>query len=231
MTDHRTFYKGLYYEVQEDRDSLDPREGFDHLGTMVCWHDRTNLGDRTVSRHQDTYELLRAIYGEEIPFPVLSRLERLHDEGPLWKASFKIASYIASKVISLDVHLFEHSGMILSTTPFNDPWDSGQVGYIYVSREKARSEFGWSRLTKKRIAHIEAALAEEVAEYSAYLEGEVYGYIITNAEGEELDSCWGFIGDPNDHLIPTVKATIESLLTPKDNPSPTQLSLFEEALT
>lgn len=44
--------------------------------------------------------------------------------------------------------------------------------------------------------------AEEVKEYDAWARGEVHGYIITAADdhateiddGEEIDSCWGFIG-------------------------------------
>lgn len=36
----------------------------------------------------------------------------------------------------------DHSGLAMQTTSFNDPWDSGQVGWIYVSKEDALKEFG-----------------------------------------------------------------------------------------
>jgi hypothetical protein len=34
-----------------------------------------------------------------------------------------------------------------------------------------------------------------IKEWQAYLDGEVYGYVVEDAEGEQVDSCWGFIAD------------------------------------
>ena len=34
-----------------------------------------------------------------------------------------------------------------------------------------------------------------IEEYEKWCNGECYGYVIENASGEELDSCWGFIGE------------------------------------
>lgn len=39
------------------------------------------------------------------------------------------------------------------------------------------------------------AVKQDVEVYSQYLLGEVYGYEVLDAEGETLDSCWGFVGD------------------------------------
>lgn len=41
----------------------------------------------------------------------------------------------------------------------------------------------------------EKYLKSEVETYDQYLTGDVYGYVIEDKEGEELDSCWGFYGE------------------------------------
>ena len=32
----------------------------------------------------------------------------------------------------------------MSTGPFSCPWDSGQVGFIYVEKKKVKEEWGWN---------------------------------------------------------------------------------------
>lgn len=38
------------------------------------------------------------------------------------------------------------------------------------------------------------ALKGELDTFTKYINGEVYGWIITDAEGDEKDSCWGYYG-------------------------------------
>lgn len=45
-----------------------------------------------------------------------------------------------STFIALPVYIYSHSGVRFSTKPFGDRWDSGRIGCIYVTREKARRE-------------------------------------------------------------------------------------------
>ncbi len=37
-------------------------------------------------------------------------------------------------------------------------------------------------------------LRSELDEWRQFFEGDVYGYVVTDAEGNTLDSCWGFYG-------------------------------------
>lgn len=97
-------------------------------------------------------------------------------------------------VIVLPLYLYDHSGITISTGPFSCPWDSGQVGYIYVEKDKVRKEWGWKHITKKREERIKQALKQEVSTYDDYLTGNVYGYTVSRGD-EELDSCGGFYGD------------------------------------
>ena len=98
-------------------------------------------------------------------------------------------------IIILPLYLYDHSGITMNTIGFSCPWDSGKVGFIYITKEKARKEFSWVRITKKRLEKIEGYLKGEVETYDQYLTGDVYGYRITDTTNdEEVDSCWGYYG-------------------------------------
>lgn len=94
--------------------------------------------------------------------------------------------------IALPVYAYIHSGIVLNTTGFSCPWDSGQSGVIYVSKEKIRNEFKVKRISpalKEKVINI---LRAEVDIYSQYTSGEVYGYRIVDEHGDVVDSCYGF---------------------------------------
>lgn len=77
----------------------------------------------------------------------------------------------------------------MRTTPFSCGCDSGQVGWIYIDRETGQRE--WGRFWRKKA---EKYLIAEVEEYDQYLRGDVWGYTITDKDGNEVDGCWGFYG-------------------------------------
>lgn len=94
--------------------------------------------------------------------------------------------------VVLPLYLYDHSGFTIRTTPFDCPWDSGRVGWIYYDAEAVKREFAGNR------ERAEEALLAEVAVYDDYISGRVYGYIVEEFDGddwEHVDSCWGFYGD------------------------------------
>jgi hypothetical protein len=96
--------------------------------------------------------------------------------------------------VILPLYLYDHSGITISTTPFSCSWDSGQIGYIYTTLERAQ-EMGfnqWKRLTKKRRDQLAAYLIGEVKTYDQYIRGEVYRYAIEDEDGQIVDSCGGY---------------------------------------
>lgn len=97
----------------------------------------------------------------------------------------------SSDYIALPLFLYDHSGITMNTTGFSCPWDSGQVGWIYVSRFDVYKEYGVERVSAKLRKRVEDILRAEVAEYDASISGEVYYYNIMMPSGEE-DSCGGF---------------------------------------
>lgn len=149
-----------------DENAFSPREN-DNLGTMICFHKRYNIGD----------------VGHQFKSSDYSSWEELEKD--------LVANGYA---VILPIYMYDHGGVTISTSPFSCRWDSGQVGYIAVKKKKLYEEYGVKRLTKKIIDIAEGVLKAEIEEYDNYLQGNVYGFI-SYEEGEEVDSCWGFIGD------------------------------------
>ena len=102
----------------------------------------------------------------------------------------------SGKYISLPVYLYDHSGLTINTTGFSCRWDSGQVGYILVSKDKVRKEYGWKNITKKREKQIEKYLKGEIETLDMYLTGDIY-FCVIKKDGDDIDSCGGFYG--SDH--------------------------------
>jgi hypothetical protein len=97
--------------------------------------------------------------------------------------------------ICLPLYAMVHSGVALSTREMGCPWDSGRVGVVYVKKEKAQKEFGEHYPDAlEAMSKIQGCMRGEVETFSQFLNGEVYGYVVKNSDGETLDSCWGFIG-------------------------------------
>ena len=93
----------------------------------------------------------------------------------------------------LPLYLYDHSGLTVATTPFGSRWDSGQIGWAFVRKEGAEKMGCVGQAWGEK--QLKEAIVGEVEEYDSFLTGEVYGYRVKSPSGEELDSCWGFIGD------------------------------------
>ena len=183
-----------------------PRE-WDNLGTMVCWHRNYNLGDEhsMLTPQQALVALAESViepYHERVNGWYTHELWEwaAYDNIPNDKESGypldALQKLVDKHFIILPLYLYDHSGITMNTSGFYCPWDSGQVGYIYVSKEDVRKEWGWKYLTEKRIEKIRQILRTEVEIYDHYLTGMVFGYQVEcNMCGNELDSCWGFYGD------------------------------------
>lgn len=182
--EEREVYKG-YEIIVETMDYLDdhdnPRE-WDNVGTMVCFHSRYRLGDE---QYTDPIDWLEDHLGLDMSYEHTDE-RRQELEGMLERDH-----------IVLPLYLYDHGGITMNTGGFSCGWDSGQVGYIFVSRADARKEFGWERITKKREEHVEDFLRNEVKVYDHYLTGEVFRFEVRDPEGEYVDGCSGFYGYPD----------------------------------
>jgi len=106
----------------------------------------------------------------------------------------------AEKNIILPLNLYDHSMLSMSVSSFvgraqHAEWDSGQVGWIYATPEDIEKEYG--SLTPENYETAKALLKSEVECYDYYLSGQCYGFRLYE-NGEETDSCWGFLGSFSD---------------------------------
>jgi hypothetical protein len=163
----------LTYSVRIFRDEWpsDPRE-WDNFGIMFCSHKRYNIGDEQFDG--------RDFSG--------------WDEVEEWLYKERKA------IVVLPLYLYDHSIQSISTTSFvgrahHGGWDSGQVGFIYATRESVSKMTGWKRFTQERIQKIKDYLRSEVSEYDDWMTGNVWAYEVLDGEGDSVESCYGFIGD------------------------------------
>ena len=192
--------EGVEYtlEVEQDDHSESPRN-WDNVCTMVCWHRHYNLGDKHNYSDSDEFfeEILHDICGMKY-----DDIEKLPT-----REKYKLACE-SDKIYIKELNLYDHSGITISTSngyPYNDRWDAGCVGWIYVSKEKALREWGgiperdengqfiriphehpggtitysikYTPITEENWMEVaEYHMEGEVEVYDQYLRGDVYGY-------------------------------------------------------
>ncbi len=106
-------------------------------------------------------------------------------------------------VVILPLYLYDHSGITMNTTGFSCNWDSGQIGFIYVTHEEIRKQMQVGRVTQAMRDKVKTYLEGEVETYDQYLTGNVHCFSIVKKETcnlgceheEHEDSCGGFYGD------------------------------------
>ena len=104
-------------------------------------------------------------------------------------------------VLVKPVHLYQHSGATISTEytyPFTCRWDSGTIGFVVITKQDLRNEYGWKVITQKRLDSvmdtINNVMDSEIDELDKYISGEVYAFSIQDENGDTEDSCGGFYG-------------------------------------
>ncbi len=108
--------------------------------------------------------------------------------------AFKESDEYKNAFVILPLYLYDHSGITMSNTDFGDRFDSGQVGYIFVTKEQAQKEYH-CELDEKLADRIREMLIAETKMYDQYLQGDCYAFKIMDGQGEEVDTCSGFFGD------------------------------------
>lgn len=170
------------YNIKVVRDEwpISPRED-DNLGTMVCFHGRYDLGDKHDYDYRD--------------YPGWDEMEK---------------SIIKREDVCeiIPIYMYDHSGITINTTGFSCPWDSGQIGFIFVSKEKVREWYDIKRIDSKTRERVIEHLKAEVETYDNYLTGSVYGFIIEDDEEREIDSCYGYYGE--DYCMTEAESFVKS---------------------
>jgi hypothetical protein len=170
-------------EIAYDEIAESPREWY-NLGRMYCFHGRYNLGDE----HNYTTDMFSSWDEFE------DQLYKDHDIAvicPLYLYDHSVQSIKIGSWVGHAVHA---------------EWDSGQVGFIFATKQDIRECYGVKRITRKVIERVRESLSNEVETYDLYIRGECFGFTTYTRCDEcgqwEIDeSCFGFLGQvPRDEI-------------------------------
>ena len=107
-------------EIEQDNDPQNPRTEWDNVTTMICFHKRYNLGDKTdlKSSQFDSWNELK---------------EHIESE-------YKV-------LMIKPLYMYDHSGITISTSCFNDRFDSGQIGWVFIDEKQWKLMMGETEYT------------------------------------------------------------------------------------
>lgn len=167
-------------------DCAENPRNWDNLTTMICHHNRYALGDVEESRQFNDFTSLKE----------------------LKKA---LVEHYGEMAYIEPLSLYDHSGQTLAIGEPTDVWDSGYVGFIFVTKERARKEFNVKRITKSVLEKIEKSAQAEVEAYNKIcLWGEVYDLelqkVFTNVDDitdtyTETEECICSFTFDNDYTV------------------------------
>jgi len=156
-------YKGHVIGIYNDDLSEDNPRDWEPLGIVISFMKRDDFSDNNAPKiNTDDFGSL-----EEIERHLIKK------EGA---------------VVILPIYALIHSGTTISTKPFNDPWDSGQAGFIYTTRERILKQHPGAKVVTKKLKDDAARTLEGEIEYlDIYLRGDGYGYVIDPVDDD--DTC------------------------------------------
>lgn len=174
--------EGNLVTIHLDCDCESPREWECNMGTFLTWMNHYDSPDDNDFEGFDDLGMEYGIRCEDNPGQFITKFNE--------KAG-----------VCLPVYALVHSGVAYSASwsnPFHDPWDSGFVGVIFATKERIRELRCVKRVTKKVRHAVVEELMSEVELYNDWAQGSCYGFITYDCDGDEVDSCWGFIGSDPD---------------------------------
>lgn len=186
-------YRNHLVRVYHDECDDNPCE-WDNLGIIVSFHRRVNFTTKSAPRiNANNFSSLNEIQ---------KHLIKEH-----------------GAVVILKVYMLDHSGISLSTVPFNDPFDSGTLGFIYTTRERILSSYAKKRLSKSLRDQVTRDLAGEIDTLNQYTSGEVYAYVVDPESETDYAGKHDLVGGnyyDMDQLEEAAKSDIDSLTAHDD---------------
>lgn len=193
-----TLPEGRTLKIYQDYDARLEDDSF--VSHVFAWHSRYLLGQR-IARPDSDLELIEAQatavmnataqdHRWESLDRALTSLCSSRTEEQFLSRQASVATAMNALCVIRPLYMYDHSGVTVSTTPFNDRWDSGQVGFVFYVKEDSFTPGELRRWTAKKQKEALNIIEADVHMLDCYLRGDVWGYEISD-EG----SCWGFFGD------------------------------------
>lgn len=186
MEDVKRTESGVFYDLESSSDALydkvhngarltidhdsfaeSPRE-WDNSWSLSCSHRKYDLGDEDCRLNVGDYNSWEE-YGEAL------------------REKYDIVELVP-------LYMLDHSNLALSIVDFNDRWDSGQIGFAFLT---AKNQNDIANTYERSDLHELSLdlLKDELSVYEGYLNGETYSIRVENVNtGEMIDNIGGFYG-------------------------------------
>lgn len=156
---------GYRLSISYDSFTGNPREEFDNVTTMFCFHSKYLLDDDQRNKKN--------------PY-------KADDFDSIEELVEKVTEDLGELAIVQPLYLYDHSVQSISTRSWigraqHAEWDSGIVGIVFVTKADMEKEFG---KREDALAMAQRALDAEVKLYDLYIRGEVYAFTL-----EKLGHC------------------------------------------
>lgn len=167
---HKETRKGFTIRIVQDDDPLNPFTDQDGLPDIIGFHNRYNFNTRK----------------EDSSATPESFLQEAKEKGYFIRPLF----------------MMDHSGLSFSLSDFGDKWDSGQLGFMFWTPE-SRESLGITdsyidsilQENETRDSWLSAQMDSAVEALNDLHGGNVWGFIVEDDKGQEVESVWGFFGD------------------------------------
>lgn len=170
---------GLTVSVVHDTDGSNPRE-WANVSRLACSHSRWDMPNDT-NLYFDPYE------------PDWLEISRVlvRDYEALIVMPVAITGDFALSAIVADTEDYKRAPTAL--------WQSRNiVGCVFCTKASYEECCGDWTDSPENFQNAIQCMQEEVRLYGQYVNGECYGYIITDGDGDVIDDLWGFVGDVDD---------------------------------
>ena len=169
-----TIYKdehGQFFKFFYD-DSTDSPRNDTNVATILTWERDYNSPDE----NDDTFEEFAEKHGVDV--------SKGCNLGSVMEAMRKEGYYV------VPVYALHHGVSHYSIDDFNDPWDSGVAGIVFCKKQKGLPD---NDDLLRRI------IEDEIKEYDAWVNGEVYGVARLDKTADIVDETTGWLipGDSN----------------------------------
>ena len=181
--------KGLVAKIYWDESPENPREMFDHAGTIVGVEQRnqqvpTDKGFASFRKGEVLGFIMDYILSKE----ALIKVEELEESLSYKKRDSFIEEEANRDAVILGITQSQDGSMFADSD-----WNEyGVDGIAFMTKATVIKEYGsWDDETRSKATNL---LKAEVSELGSWCSGNVYGYIVEDEAGEVVDSCWGFYG-------------------------------------
>lgn len=210
--------------ISHDDYPLHPRNDCSPFGTLVCFHSRYDLSDKSAASVKTMAQLLAHLLPDVDPGcfrKLLNAVDPDRDYKRFSANELRVSNYVdqcrdtiemalrdydtppreaydlilsSYLGVILPVYMHDHSGITFSTSPFSCSWDSGQVGVIYMPPSVI--DENW----KGNLDLARNCLVAEIEELARYHEGR-YVYFTYEEDGDTLESCGSILDDDPEAIL------------------------------